>query len=130
MSLPFATQSDLEGSLGRALTSAEVPKATAALRYASNLVRAQYPAVNLLHTVPDAVVDAVTSLAERRFLGRRDGVALQTVGNVTTQYGTPLQIAGAANASSFTPDERLLLNATLGLSGNMTVSLAGPDPVP
>jgi hypothetical protein len=69
----FASQTDLEDSLGRALTSAEEPKAQAALRYASNLVRAQHPAVNLLTTVPDLVATAVVSLAERRFLASRDG---------------------------------------------------------
>jgi hypothetical protein len=123
MALPFATQADLEDSLGRALTDAEVPKAIAALRYASNLVRAQYPAINLLTTVPDAVIDAVTSLAERRFLGRRDGVATQSVGNVSVQYAQ-------AETSTFTAEERLLLGSVLGSSGNLTVSLAGPDLLP
>jgi hypothetical protein len=52
----FAIQSDLEESLGRALTGAEEPKAQAALRYASNLVRAHYPAVDLLTAVPNLVV--------------------------------------------------------------------------
>lgn len=125
MAESFATQSDLEDSLGRALTSAEVPKADAALRFASNLVRAQYPAVRLLTTVPSMVTDAVTSLAERRFLTSRDGATGRTVGNVSVQYS-----ARDAGSSSFNSDERLLLNAALGSSGNMTVSLAGPDLLP
>jgi hypothetical protein len=58
------------------------------------------------------------SLAERRFLARKDG--LKAAG--------PFQYADAPT-STFTADERALLNAALGGSGNMTVSIAGP-PLP
>ena len=114
----LASSGDLEDSLGRALTDAEVPKATSALRYASNLVRAMAPWVDSLESVPGAVNDAVVSLAERRFAGRRDG--LRAAG--------PFTYAEAPTAT-FTADERLLLAHALGISGNVTVSLAGPDAV-
>ena len=126
----LASQDDLENSLGRALTDAETQKAQSALRYASNLVRAMAPWVDSLASVPGAVNDVVVSLAERRFLVRRDQVTSQTVGGVTVQYAVPArsgQWAGVGSASSFTADERLLLNSALGLSGNITTSLAGPD---
>lgn len=116
--VPLATQADLEGSMGRSLTGAEATKAQVCLGYASNLVRGLAPWVDSMATVPPAVVDAVVSLAERRLTARRDG--LRTAG--------PFTYADAPTAS-FTADERLLLAGALGLTGNMTVSLAGPDPV-
>lgn len=121
----LASQDDLENSLGRALTDAETPKAQSALRYASNLVRAMAPWVDSLASVPGAVNDVVVSLAERRFTTPRDGAIGHTVGSVSVQYG--LRSQGGSSQPTFTADERLLLNSALGITGNLTVNLAGPD---
>lgn len=118
MAEPLATLSDLETELGRVLTGEESAKAESSLRYASNLVRALAPWVDTLTVVPDGVLDAVVSLAERRFTARRDG--LRSAGPFA--YADP-------PAERFTVEERALLFAALGISGNVSVSLAGPDPV-
>lgn len=114
---PFATAGDLEEALGRSLTvGAETTRANAALRYASNLVRALAPWVDSLGVVPEAVVDAVVSMALRRFTARVDGATSATVGAVSVDYGRgPLE--------TFTVDEKMMLYRALGVTGNTTVSL-------
>lgn len=120
MAEPFASLTDFEDALGRALTSAEEGKAESALRYASNLVRAIAPRVDAITPTPEQVVDVVVSLAERRFLARRDNVKSWTKGPFAESYG---------DTEMFTTEERLLLGSVLGYSGNVTTSLAGPDPI-
>lgn len=113
----LATLADLEDVLGRTLTIAEQPKADASLRYASNMVRAFATWVDALAPIPESVVDVVVSLAARRFFAQLDGATSRTVGQVSVQYDS-------TNTATFTADERVLLNAALGLGGNLTVSIA------
>lgn len=115
MAEPFATTADLEDHLGRSLTSAEMPRANAALRFASALVRAMAPWIDAT-PVPDGVSDVVAAMAARRVTARADG----------------LKAAGpfvyADSRDGFTSDERMILLTALRLgAGSYTVSLAGPD---
>lgn len=120
MAAPLASLIDLEGELGRSLTEAETARAWTALRYASNLVRAMAPWASF-SPVPDGVLSVVSALAARRFSARLDGANSESVGPYSRSFGS-------TDLGAFTAAEQLLLAAALGVSGNVTTSLAGADP--
>jgi len=122
MDLPLiATVDDLEAKVGP-IPDGQEGWAEAALRYASNLVRAVgNRAWDDPDTIPEQLVDVVVGMAERA-QGNPSGVTQDTAGPFTVSYGPR-----AADRIYLTVGDRLIIRS-VGASGAFSFDPSAGNP--
>jgi hypothetical protein len=96
---PYATITDVETQLGRAVTSAETTRVNGLLAQASRIIDAASPAVAAritAGTLNAGAVAWITASMVVRFLQVPGGVRSQTIGPISVTYDTGQTAAGMA----------------------------------